>query len=465
MLLPTLSFVLSTIVFNVLVCFISLFLDGIHIGVYAAPQPRRNKQSIQSTKTTRKVYSPTGRPEFIFGSKLASKGVKSKHPVILIPGLLSSSLESWSTKSTTTASSPASDNDKKCAQKYFRKRLFAGPDFKSALFDHDCWLKHMLMDAETGLDNGDFKLRAVSGFDASDYVFPGYWIWARMISNLAAIGYDSNSMHLASYDWRLTPTNMQLRDKFFTKLKVMIESAFEIALEINGGDEDAARVLLVCHSMGSLHFYYFMQWVQSDAGGKQDQEWLDKYLYTWVNIAGPLLGAVKPISLLLSGESSTTASVSKPFGIDMLEHVFPRRERQEMFRTWGSFGNLLPKGGDAIWGSVDSPAPDAITLLKTKSDASSTALSTEASPNFGALLEIHQIASSPSNDLESTHPAARARLGVTSSELRNFFKEEHVLVQPFAKTLESQIDSHAATSDNELQENKNNQRSWVKKGI
>ena len=31
----------------------------------------------------------------------------------------------------------------------------------------------------------------------------GFWVWAKMIENLADIGYDASSMHMASYDWRL----------------------------------------------------------------------------------------------------------------------------------------------------------------------------------------------------------------------------------------------------------------------
>lgn len=34
------------------------------------------------------------------------------------------------------------------------------------------------------------------------------------------------------------------------------------------------------------------------------------------------------------------------------------RTRLNMFRSWYSIGNLLPKGGDAVWGS-HSGSPDA----------------------------------------------------------------------------------------------------------
>jgi phospholipid:diacylglycerol acyltransferase len=37
----------------------------------------------------------------------------------------------------------------------------------------------------------------------------------------------------------------------------------------------------------------------------------------------------------------------------MVEHLFGRRDRQQLFKTWGSLWAMLPKGGDRIWGSGD----------------------------------------------------------------------------------------------------------------
>src|SRR4051794_23884983 len=39
------------------------------------------------------------------------------------------------------------------------------------------------------------------------------------------IGYDSNNLFMASYDWRLSFKGLEQRDKYFTKLKNMIELA------------------------------------------------------------------------------------------------------------------------------------------------------------------------------------------------------------------------------------------------
>lgn len=70
-----------------------------------------------------------------------------------------------------------------------------------------------------------------------------YWVWARIIENLAAIGYDTNNMHLASYDWRLSFSNLEVRDKYFTKLKATIETS-----KLTHG----RKTVIISHSMGKL---------------------------------------------------------------------------------------------------------------------------------------------------------------------------------------------------------------------
>lgn len=57
-----------------------------------------------------------------------------------------------------------------------------------------CWLKHMALDPETGLDPQGINLRAATGLEAVDYFVPGYAVWAKMVQALADIGYDSNNL-------------------------------------------------------------------------------------------------------------------------------------------------------------------------------------------------------------------------------------------------------------------------------
>jgi hypothetical protein len=56
------------------------------------------------------------------------------------------------------------------------------------------------------------------------------------------VGYDSNMMYLASYDWRLSYHNLEVRDRFFTKLKAQIE----LNKKIYG-----KKTVVMTHSMGA----------------------------------------------------------------------------------------------------------------------------------------------------------------------------------------------------------------------
>ena len=44
-----------------------------------------------------------------------------------------------------------------------------------------------------------------------------------MIENLAVVNYDTNNLHLAPYDWRLSYYNLEERDGYFSRLKTTIE--------------------------------------------------------------------------------------------------------------------------------------------------------------------------------------------------------------------------------------------------
>jgi hypothetical protein len=55
------------------------------------------------------------------------------------------------------------------------------------------------------------------------------------------MGYDHDDLSLAAYDWRLAYYNLEVRDKYFSRLK----AAVEFNLKVNG-----KKTVLVSHSMG-----------------------------------------------------------------------------------------------------------------------------------------------------------------------------------------------------------------------
>ncbi|KAJ3279917.1 hypothetical protein HK104_001068, partial [Borealophlyctis nickersoniae] len=409
--------------------------------------------------------------DFVPGARLAAEeGLQAKHPVILIPGIVSTGLEVWNTpppcaipnatSSSSTSNATTCENDevssrnRACGQKYFRKRMWGTMNqFRAVLLDRDCWMNHMKLEKESGLDPPGVKLRAAQGLDAADYLFPGYWVWARVISNLAALGYDSNNMHLAAYDWRLTFGNLEKRDFFLTKLKTTIELAYNAA----GGGDDAPSVVIT-HSMGSLVFMYFLGWVeQPDVGGVG---WAEKYLAGWVNIGGPMLGLPKTIASMVSGEMRDTAQLNA-FGAYILEHFFSRNERAELFRSWGGIPSMFLYGGDGVWGRSGELAPDEKPLKPASPPPKTSLPETDStpSPNPDTNDATHTITPSLSHVLSISLVNSTAKtplLNLTSDTLMPWMRDlvgqthwkEKYMFEP-------------ARSQAELERNRKVERAWV----
>jgi hypothetical protein len=96
-------------------------------------------------------------------------------------------------------------------RKHFRMRIWGTVTMmQKLLLDKQCWLDHVMLDKyiiasplapllsfltqqmnnathcrETGLDPEGIKLRAATGLEAADYLFPGYWVWGKLIQNFA----------------------------------------------------------------------------------------------------------------------------------------------------------------------------------------------------------------------------------------------------------------------------------------
>ena len=264
------------------------------------------------------------------GYLLAQQGARAKYPVVMVPGFVTSGLELW--------------QGKKCAQKYFRQRMWGGINTARQFFTETaCWREHLALDPFTGMDPEDIRIRAAQGFEAADYFMANYWVWGKLIENLADIGYDASQMVMESYDWRLAFPLVEKRDGYFTRLRHSIE----VMHSTNG-----RKVVIAAHSMGSQLLIYFFTWVttdEKDGGGGGGPDWVDKHVHAFINIAGPMLGVPKAAPALLSGEMRDTSRFIGVFG-SMTEQFFGRRLRKDLWLTWGSLWAMLPKGGNAIWG-------------------------------------------------------------------------------------------------------------------
>lgn len=271
---------------------------------------------------------------FSVGLHLQSQGVTAHHPVIMVPGVISTGLESWSTGTQ--------------SRQYFRKRLWGSWSMMRALvLDQAAWKRHIMLDKDTGLDPAGIKLRAAQGFDATDFFITGYWIWNKILENLATIGYDPTNAYTAAYDWRLAYHNLEVRDQYFSRLKNYIEV---------GKKTSGKKVVLVSHSMGSQVLFYFMKWVEHKDHGNGGSKWVNDHIDSWINISGCMLGTAKDIPAVLSGEMKDTAQLNA-FAVYGLERFLSKEERAEIFRAMPGISSMLPKGGDAVWGN-STWAPD-----------------------------------------------------------------------------------------------------------
>lgn len=278
-------------------------------------------------------WSENGDFTVAVGERLRQEGLKVNYPVVLLPGIVSTGLESWSTE-------PG----------VFRKRLWGSMSMvRTIATQKEMWIRQLSLDPSTGLDPPGIKVRPAEGLDAASYFVSGYWIWDPIIRALAVIGYDPNHLSLASYDWRLSFHNLEVRDRVFSRLKLH----FEQNLFLTG-----KKSVLVAHSMGSTVALYFMKWVEAEGPGYGNggPDWVDKHIESFVSIAGTFLGVPKAMAALLSGEMRDTVELP-PAAAYLLEKFFSRKERAKLFQTWAGSASMLIKGGNAVWGN-ETWAPD-----------------------------------------------------------------------------------------------------------
>ncbi|KAI5193337.1 phospholipid:diacylglycerol acyltransferase [Nematocida minor] len=284
------------------------------------------------------AFNPHSGIDEMPGSKVSSLGLHGKHPITIIPGIANTSLELWKTKKEHIS--------------FFRKRIWGSHSTLTFMLHNRAeWMESMKLNPDTGLDPSGIKVRASCGLESSDFSIPGMWFWWKIVENLSHIGYDAADVHFAAFDWRLGIEEMEIRDGYFTKLKIDIELQNSLKKE---------KTVIVAHSLGSLIFHYFMQWVS-----EKDKEWVDKHIHAAVYIGPPLLGAPKAIGCLIAGEVKDTADMGM-IQYTIVELLFGREQRHQLFKTWGSPLYLLPKGGDRFWRRKNMENLDLVAVEKEK---------------------------------------------------------------------------------------------------
>ncbi|KAJ8767823.1 hypothetical protein K2173_020763 [Erythroxylum novogranatense] len=224
------------------------------------------------------------------GTRLRREGLTALHLVVLVPGIFTGGLELW--------------QGKPYAEGLFRKRLWGG-SFTEVFKRPLCWLEHMSLHNETGLDLPGIRVRVVLGLIAADYFAPGYFVWAVLIENLAKIGYEGKNMYMAAYDWRLS---FQNTEGFY--LSTTIGPTLMYRTNRN------KKVVVVPHLMGGVYFLHFLKWVEtaSPVGRGGGPSWCAKHIKAIVNISPAFLGVPKAVSNLISSEAKDIASISTELG-------------------------------------------------------------------------------------------------------------------------------------------------------
>ncbi|KAJ9538665.1 hypothetical protein OSB04_031398 [Centaurea solstitialis] len=261
------------------------------------------------------------------GVKMHKEGLKAKHPVVFVPGIVTGGLELW--------------EGHPCMDGLFRKRLWGGT-FGEVYKRPLCWIEHMSLDNETGLDPPGIRVRPVSGLVAADYFAAGYFVWAVLIANLARIGYEEKNMYMAAYDWRLSFQNTEVRDQTLSRMK----SNIELMVATSG-----EKVVVIPHSMGVLYFLHFMKWVEAPApmGGGGGSDWCAKHIKAVMNIGGPFLGLPKSVAGLFSAEAKDIAVARIiSFGKDVAEVHSSKVERVD-FKGAVKGNNFANRSCRDVW--------------------------------------------------------------------------------------------------------------------
>ena len=254
--------------------------------------------------------------------------IKPKHPILLVPGMLSSKLESWSV---------IKDSCEKYPGQYFRSTIWSKfTGLFKWFFKGKCILDIFDLDVEEGRDSPKgYKVRAGAGFQAIDYFAGGFSVWAKVIGNLGAAGYDTANMAVVPYDWRLSYEMMETRDSTFSKMKVEIEFMVKKSKE---------KAVILTHSLGGNFNLYFIQWVNH-----LDPEWMNKHIHAWISNGTPFLGSVKPMSAVITGYIQETALSFVKVAMDS---AMSADARQTVMSHLRSYYSVFPIGGNKIWGNA-----------------------------------------------------------------------------------------------------------------
>lgn len=225
---------------------------------------------------------------FLIKPSESEKSVKSPgKPIVLVPGVFGSQVEGWYEK----GSAPhiyCSKNSKGWTTLWLCIECMLPPVLS-------CWVDNIKLNVSDvkNIRNRDGVQTKVNDWgytDGIDYLDKNKYViqYAKMVKGLAELpGYERGvNIRGAPYDFRYPP-NSEVGQRYMTALKYLVQETYE--------NNNNTRVVVLAHSMGNPYVVNFFR--------QMTQEWKDKYVDSYIAIAGVFGGSAKAIRTLTSGET------------------------------------------------------------------------------------------------------------------------------------------------------------------
>jgi len=209
---------------------------------------------------------------------ICSVAEKVKHPIVLIPGFMSTELHVNLTNVKTDSLF--------CMKNKKNFHIYLNMGYQFGFFD--CVRQY------TGSEFVDGKWERKAGVAKYVKSYPSVVdvakigsenVFQTMVDYLAKEGYeDKKNLFASGYDWTELPT-----EEWMERTKELIEKAYSS----NGN----SKVVLVVHSMGSPFSYYFLKTMND-----RDPTWVEKYIFKYIPIAPAWAGATFALKDMLYTE-------------------------------------------------------------------------------------------------------------------------------------------------------------------
>ena len=205
-------------------------------------------------------------------------------------------------------------------------------DIKEELDCKSAWLQHMSLTSDMCTEREGNEIRPIQGLDGVDFLVDianinvgASYVFGPIIKLLKGIGYvKGRNLDACPYDWRIPPSVLEERDGYFTKTMERIERMHS---ETNG-----KPVVLLCHSMGAKTGHYLLNFVLETKGAAAGQDWIDRYVHTYMPLGGAHIG----VPLIIG---SAFSAVLNP----VLDQMLSLKERLVFSRSLGSSVWLMPQ--------------------------------------------------------------------------------------------------------------------------